>query len=122
MTNHSLCEKTSKGLVQIEISTRTQRAHIKTRVEEVEDGMFDAADVLIDRHPVIDRLALECDRRPRRTKTQEIPGRFEEGVQGVGLAAGGSATTWAIDMFPGRVVIERISREREIDILGQRDR
>jgi|SRR6516165_7127696 len=28
MTNHSLCEKTRKGLVQIEVATLTQRTHV----------------------------------------------------------------------------------------------
>src|ERR1700746_1262610 len=122
MTNHSLCEKPRKRRIEIEIATFTQRPHVEARVEEVEDRMFDAADVLIDRHPVIDCLALERDGRARRAEAQEEPGRLEERIQSISLAAGGPTTMRAIDMFPGRVMIERISRDREADILWKRNR
>src|ERR1700758_5099666 len=84
--------------------------------------MFDAADVLIDRHPVIDCFALKRNWCPGRAETQEIPRRIEEGVERVGLAAGRSAATRAIDMFPGRMMIERVARPVEGDISRQFDR
>src|SRR6516225_8972182 len=81
--------------------------------------MLDAADILVDRHPVIDCLPLEGDRRARRAETQKVPRRVEESVQSVGLALGGSATTRAPDMLPCRMVVERVSWDFEADILGQ---
>ena len=88
----------------------------------MKNGMLDAADILVNRHPVIDRVALEGDRRARRAIPQKIPGRIEKGVERVGLAAGRPAAARAIDMFPGRMVIERITRPVEADVARQFDR
>src|SRR6516162_2515222 len=84
--------------------------------------MFEAADILIDRHPVIDRLAFEGDGRTSRAKAEKIPGRIEEGVERVRLTAGRSAAMRATDMFPSRMVIERIARPLESHVARQFDR
>ena len=58
-------------------------------VEEVQDGVLDAPDVLVDRHPVPDRLGIEGPvGAPGIAEAQEVPGGVDEGVHGVGLAAG----------------------------------
>src|SRR5258708_29239413 len=65
----------------------------KARIEQVKDGVLDAADVLIDWKPVgnlggivgsfiVVRVAV----------TIEIPGRVDEGVHGIGFAARETAT------------------------------
>src|ERR1700732_1423760 len=103
--------------------------------------MLDPADILVDRHPVIDRLPIKGRWRPSRAEAQEVPRRFEEGVEGMGFARrrlcgarevprrfeeGGEdigfaprrlAAARAWDMLPCPMVIERIARHREVDIL-----
>ena len=57
------------------------------RIEEVHHGVLDTADVLIDRHPLVDRRAIE-----RRLAVvgvavaEEVPRRVDEGVHRVGFA------------------------------------
>ena len=65
-----------------------ERSRVEAGVEQVQDGVFDAADVLVDRHEVagdggIERPVL----RPRVTEAKEVPRRVDEGVHGVGLAS-----------------------------------
>ena len=55
----------------------------------MQDGMLDAADVLIDRQPVIDVFANECMLGVLRVdKSQEVPGRIDERVHGIGVSTG----------------------------------
>ena len=54
----------------------------------MQHGMLDAADILIDREPVIDIVAHERRRRAGRAEPREIPRRFEERIERVGLALG----------------------------------
>ena len=63
--DHALSEELLKGLPR---QTRSQTdvdhgLHVETGVEQVQDGVFDAADVLIDGHPLgrfrrVKRLAI----------------------------------------------------------------
>jgi len=80
--------------------------------------VFHTADILIDGQPVLGRLPRE---RPLDGmgigKPGEIPGALDEGVEGVRLAPGRSATARAVDMAPGRVVLERVARPGEIDVV-----
>ena len=51
------------------------------------DGMFDPADILVNRHPVIHPLTVERSiQKIRAAVTKEIPGRLNKGVHGIGLA------------------------------------
>ena len=70
----------------------------------MQNRMLDAADILVDRHPVGRRLARESLRMMRVGKSQEIPRALEEGVEGVLLADGVAAASWATDMLPCRMV------------------
>ena len=81
--------------------------------------MLDPADILVDRHPIIDRLAFEGDRRAGRAEAQKVPRRIEEGVQRVGLTLGRTAASGAANVFPRRMVVERVARHVEADILRQ---
>ena len=66
-------------------------------VHQVEDRVLDPADVLVDRHPLP-----QGRRVPRRlvvvrvAEAQEVPGRVDEGVHRVGLAAGRAAAGRAV--------------------------
>src|SRR5271170_383117 len=88
----------------------------------MEYGVFDPADVLVDWHPVIDRLPLEGGWGARRTEAQEIPRRVDERVERICLTPGGPMAARTVDILPGRVMGQRIPRHRKADILWQGDR
>ena len=57
--------------------------------------MLDAADVLVDRHPVIHRAPLEhAALIGGRAVTEEVPGGLDKGVHRVRLAPGAAAAAW----------------------------
>src|SRR5207248_8133790 len=109
VTDHALGEEAREWLLEIEIAALGERARKEAGIEQMQHRVLDAADVLVDRHPVVDVLALERILGARRAEAQEIPGRLEEGVEGVGLAPRGLAATGARDVLPGRVMVERIA-------------
>ena len=85
--------------------------------------MLDAADILVDRHPVVVLLAIERRRlEPRRGEAIEVPARIDEGVERVGLALRRPAAGRAGDVLPGRMALERIARLVDLDVVGQLDR
>src|SRR5215467_13608217 len=62
----------------------------------MEYRVLDAPDVLIDRHPVIGRVALEHPAFVlRRAVAEEVPRGLDEGVHRVRLASRAAATPWA---------------------------
>jgi hypothetical protein len=63
-----------------------ERPGEKARVEQVQDRVGDAADVLIDRHEVAAASRRRGSCRPRVAEAQEVPRRVDEGVHRVGLA------------------------------------
>ncbi len=84
--------------------------------------MLDAADILVDGEPMIDRGAVRRRLRVRRGEAGEVPGRVDEGVHRVGLALGRAAALRTIDVAPRRMVVERIAGPVEIDVVGKRHR
>src|SRR6476660_858090 len=59
---------------------------------------------------------------PRVGEAQEVPGRVDEGVHGVGLAPRRTCAARARNVLPGRMAVERIARSVEGDVFRQRDR
>ena len=87
--DHALGEEPREGLLDTDQVHVRERLHEAARVHQVQDRVLDAADVLVDRHPHVHGLAV-----PRRlvivrvAVAQEVPGRVDERVHRVGLAAG----------------------------------
>ena len=63
--HHALGEQAGERLVEAGVAGRLHGAGEEARVEQVQDRVLDAADVLVDRQPVVDRLAV--GRRGRRS-------------------------------------------------------
>ena len=122
MTDHTLGHQTGEWLIKVQIVGFTKRPGEKAGIEKVQDGVFDPADILIDRHPVGGRLTAEPFGMPRVGIAKEIPRTFKEGVKRVLLANGRAAACRAAGMFPARMMGQRIARLVEIHILGQFDR
>ncbi len=63
---------------------------VEAEIHQVQDRVFDAADVLVDRQPVIGPL-VQLAIGVRAAVAGVVPGGFHEGVEGVGFALGGGA-------------------------------
>ena len=89
----------------------------------MQDGVLDAADVLVDRHVVaggrdVDRTGLV----PRVAKAQEVPRRVDEGVHRVGLAESRAAADRAGRLQEPLVEAQRrLACRAELDVLGKQD-
>ena len=84
--HHALGEQSRERLVN---THQLQVAHDfgpEARIQQVQDGMLDAADVLVHGHPVGGALADHGVIQRGVAIAHEVPGRVHEGVHGVGLA------------------------------------
>ena len=85
--DHPLVEEAGDRLAEADQALLLHHLGEEPRVEQVQDGVLDAADVLVDRHPVVgerarERLAVVV----RVGVADEVPGRVDEGVHRVRLA------------------------------------
>ena len=117
--HHALREEARERLThrQVQFADIPHRAREGAGIEKVQHGMFHAADVLIDGQPVgaLRRIA-------DRGKARIVPGAVHERVQRVGLPARRLSAGGAVHVFPGRVMVQRIARLVEGNILRQAHR
>src|SRR5262249_61451640 len=88
-------------------------------IEQMQNRVLDAADILVDGHPIIGLFRLDGLPGMWRAKAREIPGAVDKSIAGIGLACGFAAASWAIDVLPGWMAVERISRFVERNIVRQ---
>ena len=117
--DHALREQAGERLVEAEVAGHLHGAGEEARIEEMQDRVLDAADVLVDRQPVIGGALVGRRRGMRRGEAGEVPGRVDEGVHGVGLADRRLAADRAGDVLPRRVAVERVAGLVEGDVVGQ---
>ena len=113
VADHALREQPGERLVEIEIAALLQRPGEEPRIEQMQHGMLDAADILVDRHPVIDRA--RGRRRPARVPSRSAGNttRNSKKVSKVSVSRrAGLPQRGQVDVLPGRVVVERIARDR----------
>ena len=93
----------------------------KARVQQMHGGVFNAARVCVNGHPVIVLGRVERTLVIfRRQIAQVIPRRAHERIHRVGFARGRSAADGAGRMLPGRVQFQRAFTSRTpLHILGQ---
>ena len=117
--DHALREEAGERLLHLDRADMRQCARPETGVEQVQDRVFDPADILLHRQPLrhfggikrlVGRLA---------GKAQEIPAGIDESVERIGLAPRGLAALRAIDMLPGWMAVERVAGDGKVHILGQ---
>ena len=85
----------------------------------MQDRVFDAADVLVDRQPVIDGLAVGRRGRTGRTEAREVPGGIDERVECVCFTFRIGTAHVAAHMLPRRMTVERIARFVERHVIRQ---
>ena len=118
--HHALGEQAREGFVEIQIAAAAQRPREEARIEQVQHGVLDAADILIHRHPVGERPPVQRRLVARRAEAQEIPAGIDEGIEGVGVAQGAAPAGRAGHALPGRVPFERVAGPVDGHVVGQR--
>ena len=106
---HALSEEVLKRFVVLHETEVAHHLCPETGIKEVQHSVFDAADVLIHRHPVVGALVDHCCRAVGRAVTLEIPGGIDERVHRVGFTFGVRAALRALDVLPGIALRKRIA-------------
>src|SRR5205807_5063240 len=73
MADHPLREQPGEWFVEIEVAAALQRPGEEAGIKKMENRMLDPADILVDRHPVIDRPSIKRRRGSGRAEAQEVP-------------------------------------------------
>ena len=84
--HHALGEQALERLVDADVTGLVHGAGEEARIEQMQDRVLDAADILIDRQPIADGVGVGRLARMRRAEAREVPGRIDERVHRVGLA------------------------------------
>ena len=115
MGHHALGEKRVEGLDRRrrQMPGDVHRAGKEPAVEQVQDRVFDAADILIDIHPVLGLGHLGRRLGPGRGEAGEIPRTVHERVHRVGFAPGRFTAFRAGTVSPCRVPVERVAGDVE---------
>ena len=122
--DHPLREKRREWFVDGDHLGVVKGLHEEARIEQVQDRVLDAADVLVDRHPVVNLGLVEGQRLVVGVGVaQEVPRRIDEGIHGVGFATGRLAAARArgVDEF-GRVREGVLAVGSKLDVVRQRHR
>ena len=122
MRDHALGEQARERLLDRQQALVLQGAGDEAGVQQVQDRVLDAADVLVDRHPVVRGFLAHGLGGLGVGEAGEVPAAVDEGVQRVGLALGLGAAGRTGGVTPGRVTQQRIAGLVEGDVLGEGDR
>ena len=109
-------------LRQLDESQIAHRAGPEPRIQQVQDRVLDAADVLIDRQPVPDPLIDRGRALVGTREAQEIPRRIDEGIHGVGLAPRRATASRARRIDERGIAQQRIAAAVGHQVLGQHHR
>ena len=120
--DHTLAQQVGERLVEVEHTSITRDLGPDARVQQVQDGVLDTANVLVDGHEAV-RLVLGKGQLAvvRVGVAQVVPRAAREGVHGVGLAMRGLAAHRAGALVELLGILERFARG-DIDVHGQDDR
>ena len=122
--DHALGQQVGEGFA--EVADQADVAHQlgeEARIQQVQDGVLDAADVLVEPPaPVGDALVDHGRGVVRAGVAHEVPGRLDEGVHGVGFAPGVAAALRAVALVELGHLRQRRAGAGDLDVLGQHDR
>ena len=120
--DHALAQQVGEGLVHAQQAQVAQRLGKEAAVEQVQNGVLDAADVVIDGHPTVGSLAGEGQLGVVRVGiAQVIPAGAGEGVHGIGLALGRATADRAGGLVELLALGEGLAGT-QVQVLGQRHR
>ncbi len=109
LADHALGEEIQKGFVEVEDTEVPEHFRVKPGIEEMKDGVLDAADVLVHGHPVGNLSPVEPGLfvEVSAAEAVEVPGRLDEGVHGVRFPPGRAAAAGAGGVHEGLVPGQR---------------
>ncbi len=120
--DHALAQQVGEGLVNAQQAQVAQCLGKEAAVEQVQNGVLNAADIVIDGHPTVCRLTGEGQLGVVRIGiAQVIPARAGKGVHGIGLALSRATADRAGGLVEVATLGERLARG-EVQVLGQRHR
>ena len=120
--DHALAQQVGEGLVNAQQAQVAQCLGKEATVEQVQNGVLDAADVVIDGHPAIGGLAGEGQLGVVRIGiAQVIPAGAGKGVHGIGLALGWATANRAGGLVELLALGEGLAGA-QVQVLGQRHR
>ena len=119
--HHPLAQQAGGRFIAMHQPLVTHDLVVEAKIHEVQDGVLDAANVLVYRKPVIHAI-IHHGIRPGAGVTMHVPGRLHEGIKRVRFALGGATATGAGGFAPVRVCLDGRANAHEFDILGQQDR
>ena len=123
MIDHALGEQSGERFGQIKMTGVTHGTHEESRIEQMQNGVLDAADILVNRQPVIDLCRAN---RRRRASGEQKRAKYQDesmNVSKVSVSRNRWRTTGrTFDVFPGGVTIERVPGGFKIYVFGQYDR
>ena len=120
--HHALGQQMGEGFAVVHQAQVAHHLGPEARIEQVQDGVFDTADVLVHRHPVIGFVIDHAVAAELAGVARVVPGRIDEGVHGVGFTPCRLAAPGAIDMQEIVALAERIARAVGHAVLGQHHR
>ncbi len=121
--HHALGQQVLERLVGTDQALVAHQLVEKARVEQVQDGVFDTADVLVHRQPVVGSRRVDHALVVVRAGVAgEVPGRLDEGVHGVGFALGRCAALRAAALVELGHLRQRRAGAIRHHVFGQHDR
>ena len=117
--DHALREEARERLAVGHHAFVAQRLGDEPGVKQVQHSVLDAADVLVDRQPVVGRGLVDRFVRLRIDVAVEVPGAIDECVERVGLARRRAAAAGARRVLPGRMPLQRVAGLAEVHALRQ---
>ncbi|CAM5197713.1 hypothetical protein CDEF62S_03111 [Castellaniella defragrans] len=120
--HHALAQQSREGLGELHHAQVAHDARPEARIQQVQHGVLDAADVLVHRHPVVVARIHHGPVVAGRRIAHEVPGRVDEGVHGVGFAPRGLAAARAVARQERLALGERVARAVRHQVVRQDDR
>ncbi len=94
----------------------------EARIEEMQDRVLDAADILIDGQPIMRGVEVDGRRGFGRGEAHVVPGAVDERIHRVGFARRGATARRTLHVLPCRMAFERIAGLVERRVVRQRHR
>ena len=118
--HHALRQQLGEGLIDLDQAQIAHDLGPEACVQQVQDGVFHATDVLVHGHPVVGAAGHHLLAVLGVAIAHEVPGRVHEGVHGVGLTAGRLAAAGAdYASMEGFALDQRIARAIGYQVFGQ---
>ena len=122
LEHHPLCQKSLKRLIDIVVTEVTQHFGKETCIEQVQNGVFYPADVLIYPQPVVCIFLVNAYFFPLfgvGRIAELVPARLHERIKRIGLTDRFTAALRTVAVLPCRMVLQRVPFTGDLHIIRQ---